>query len=47
MEVEHPDEEKADTELLIQLLESFGGLPFRGSKCALPGHEHGHRQSIP
>lgn len=28
------------------LLEKFGGVPFRGGNCTSPEHGHGRRQSI-
>lgn len=34
-EEKHPDEEQVDVELFLQLLERFGGMPFRGGICVL------------
>lgn len=37
---------KRQLDLLLQLLERFSGMPFRGGKRALAGKGHGYRQSI-
>lgn len=41
----HPEEEQADSQLLLQLPVIFVGTPFRGGKHALPGHGCSCRQS--